>query len=111
VSVLLKLADTIERRVTAATARADRLTQAILAKAFSGELVPTEVELSRQEGRDYEPASVLLERIRVARGDAAGESKATTRGRRSASTKKSRRIKKTLDKVSGRGRLRASSRS
>jgi hypothetical protein len=26
--------------------------------------VPTEAELARQEGRDYEPASVLLERIR-----------------------------------------------
>lgn len=38
--------------------------QAILAKAFRGELVPTEAELATQDGRDYEPASVLLERIR-----------------------------------------------
>lgn len=52
---------------TAATARADRLTQAILAKAFIGELVPTEAELVRQQRRDYEPASALLERIRAAR--------------------------------------------
>ncbi len=50
--------------MSTATARADKLTQAILAKAFRGELVPTEAELARQEGRDYEPASVLLERIR-----------------------------------------------
>jgi type I restriction enzyme S subunit len=40
-----------------ATARADKITQAMLAKAFRGELVPTEAELARQEGRDYEPAS------------------------------------------------------
>jgi hypothetical protein len=29
--------------------------------------VPTHVEVARQEDHDYEPASVLLERIRVAR--------------------------------------------
>ena len=50
--------------MAAATLRADRLTQAVLAKAFRGELVPTEAELARIEGRDYEPALVLLERIR-----------------------------------------------
>jgi type I restriction enzyme S subunit len=31
--------------------------------------VPTEAELARREGRDYEPASVLLERIRAERVD------------------------------------------
>ena len=67
VEVLFKLADTIEQRVEAATARVDKLTQAILAKAFRGELVPTEAELARREGRDYEPASVLLERIQAER--------------------------------------------
>jgi len=56
-----------QNRVAAAMARADKLTQAILAKAFRGELVPTEAELARREGRDYEPASVLLERIRAER--------------------------------------------
>jgi type I restriction enzyme, S subunit len=65
VEALFKLADTIEERVQSATKRADKLTQAILAKAFRGELVPTEAELARREGRDYEPASVLLDRIRV----------------------------------------------
>ena len=64
VEALFALADDAERRVGAATARADKLTQAILAKAFRGELVPTEAELARHEGREYEPASVLLERIR-----------------------------------------------
>ena len=49
----------------------EKITQAILAKAFRGELVPTEAELARQEGRSYEPASALLERIRAER-EAAG---------------------------------------
>jgi len=64
VEALFKLADVIEKRVAAASLRAERLTQAILAKAFRGELVPTEAELAKREGREYEPASVLLERIR-----------------------------------------------
>jgi type I restriction enzyme S subunit len=64
---IFKLADQIEKRVVDATARAEKLTQAILAKAFRGELVPTEAELARHEGRSYEPAPVLLERIRIAR--------------------------------------------
>ncbi len=40
-------------------------TQAILAKAFRGELVPTEAEVARAEGRDYETAAQLLARIRA----------------------------------------------
>jgi type I restriction enzyme, S subunit len=60
---LSALAETTEQRVKAASGRAAKLTQFILAKAFRGELVPTEAELARREGRDYEPASVLLERI------------------------------------------------
>jgi type I restriction enzyme S subunit len=67
VEALFKLADAIEKRVATAQARADKLTQSILAKAFRGELVPTEAELARHEGREYEPASVLLERIRAER--------------------------------------------
>jgi type I restriction enzyme, S subunit len=65
VEALFKLADAIEKRVAAGAARAEKLTQAILAKAFRGELVPTEAELARREGRDYEPASALLERIKA----------------------------------------------
>lgn len=64
VEALLKLADSIEKSVEKATKRADKLTQAILAKAFRGELVPTEAELARREGREYEPAAQLLARIR-----------------------------------------------
>jgi hypothetical protein len=40
------------------------ITAAVLTKAFRGELVPTEAELARRDGRDYEPASALL-RIRA----------------------------------------------
>jgi len=38
-----------------------------LKSAVEGRLVPTEAELARAEGREYEPASVLLERILVER--------------------------------------------
>lgn len=67
VGALFEIADSIEKRVAAATGRAAALPQAILANAFSGELVPTEADLARAEGRDYESASVLLERIRAER--------------------------------------------
>ena len=56
-----------EVQFSGTSSHTDRLTQSILAKAFDGELVPTEAELARQEKRDYEPASVLLERIRAHR--------------------------------------------
>jgi len=62
---LLAAADAIECHVVAASQSAGRVTQAILAKAFRGELVPPEAELARRDGRQYEPASVLLERIRA----------------------------------------------
>jgi type I restriction enzyme, S subunit len=65
------LVEAIQNRVSDAMLRADKLTQSILAKAFRGELVPTEAELARREGREYEPASVLLERIRAERADKA----------------------------------------
>jgi hypothetical protein len=70
VQALFALADAIEKRVAQATARVEKTTQAILVKAFRGELVPTEAELARQEGRDYELASVLLERVRAERAQA-----------------------------------------
>lgn len=66
VQQLFTLADTIERRVRAASARADKLPQAILSKAFSGELVPNEAELARAEGRTYESAKELLKRVTAA---------------------------------------------
>ena len=63
IEALFRFADAIERRVAAAALGSERLTHSILAKAFRGELVPMEAELACLEGRGYEPASVLLERI------------------------------------------------
>ena len=40
-----------------------RYRASVLKAAVEGQLVPTEAELARAEGRDYEPASVLLDRI------------------------------------------------
>ena len=44
-----------------------RYRASVLRAACSGELVPTESEQARAEGREYEPADVLLERILVER--------------------------------------------
>jgi type I restriction enzyme S subunit len=82
IEALFRLADAIEKRMAAATARAEKLTQAILAKAFRGELVPTEAELARREGRDYEPASALLDRILAERAaDPAPQKRPVRRGK------------------------------
>lgn len=55
----LSLVHLVEKSIEEAKKRADRIDQAILAKAFRGELVP-------QDPKD-EPASVLLERIKSER--------------------------------------------
>jgi type I restriction enzyme S subunit len=70
---LFTLADQLEARLTTARKVVDRLTPALLAKAFRGELVP-------QDPND-EPASVLLERIRAARQAEAATGKPSRRGR------------------------------
>ena len=46
-----------------AQANLRRYKASVLKAACEGRLVPTEAELARAEGRDYEPADVLLERI------------------------------------------------
>jgi type I restriction enzyme S subunit len=76
VESLFSLADQLEARLTAARRIVERLTPALLAKAFRGELVP-------QDPGD-EPASVLLERIRAARQADAGAAKSSGRGRKKA---------------------------
>ena len=63
-SALFTRADAIEARAAAARKRVDALTQAVLAKAFRGELAPTEADLARRENRPYEPAADLLARVR-----------------------------------------------
>lgn len=75
---LFTLADQLETRLTIARKVVDRLTPALLAKAFRGELVP-------QDPSD-EPASVLLERIRAARQAEAGAGKPSRHGRKKAAT-------------------------
>ena len=88
VEALFSLADTIERRAAAASIRVDALTRSILGRAFRGELVLTEAELARAEGRDYESAEVMLARIQ-------GESAATAkppRGQREVAVRAKERI-------------------
>ncbi|WFN35237.1 restriction endonuclease subunit S [Methanogenium sp. S4BF] len=65
VDALFSLADQIEANVAAAKDRTAKLCQSILAQAFSGQLVPTEAELARREGREYEDANTLLMRIKA----------------------------------------------
>jgi len=102
VDALFKLADAIEARVAAATARADKISQAILAKAFRGELVSTEAELARQEGRDYETASALLARVRTARAADEAASKPAHRPRAPAATPAPARAKPARQRTNGR---------
>jgi type I restriction enzyme, S subunit len=64
VKALFALADRIQERVEVTRSHLRRLTPALLAKAFRGELVPTEAELARQEGRHYESTLGLIEQIR-----------------------------------------------
>jgi type I restriction enzyme S subunit len=59
VETLFAYADRLAARYGAARAQVEKLTPALLAKAFRGELVP-------QDPND-EPASALLQRIRTAR--------------------------------------------
>ncbi len=53
--------------LTRAKANVKRARASVLKAAVEGRLVPTEAELARAEGRDYEPASELLARILVER--------------------------------------------
>jgi type I restriction enzyme, S subunit len=71
---LLEHVDSIAKRMTRLSRligpddvpgiRPTKLSEAVLEKAFSGELVPTEADLALAEGREYEPAEALLERIK-----------------------------------------------
>jgi len=63
VDKLFALSDKLGSHYQKAKARVDKLSQSILAKAFRGELVITEAELAEKEGRDFESAEKLLERI------------------------------------------------
>jgi len=77
---LFELAARVESRLRTATLRAEAITQAVLSKAFRGELVETEAVLAAREGREFESAEQLLERIR-----AIGSAGTPTRRRRARS--------------------------
>lgn len=74
VEELFAFADRLEYRYATARAQVEKLTPALLAKAFRGELVP-------QDPND-EPASVLLQRIRAARATEAEQPKRAPKGKR-----------------------------
>ena len=57
-----------------------RYRASVLKSACEGNLVPTEAELARSEGRDYEPADLLLDRI-VTERRAQWESQKNRRGK------------------------------
>ena len=63
-----------------AQANLKRYRASVLKAACEGRLVPTEAELARSEGREYEPAAVLLERI-LAERRARWESQEKRRGK------------------------------
>ena len=67
---IVQTVDSYFTRINHVTATLERVRRnlkryraSILKAAVEGRLVPTEAELARAEGRGYEPASVLLERI------------------------------------------------
>jgi len=64
VDALFRLEEKVRGRLAASINRAGALPQAILSKAFAGELVPTEADLARAENRDYETAEHALDRLR-----------------------------------------------
>jgi type I restriction enzyme S subunit len=69
---LFAFAAEVERRVAGAEERAQKLWRTILARALRGELVATEAELARGEGRGFEPAADVLDRIGAQRLAQAG---------------------------------------
>ena len=82
---LLSRAKAVGKVAASQLALIEPLHASLLGRAFSGELVSTEAELTRQEGRDYEPASALLERIRAEREAQAAKAAPKKRRRRRVS--------------------------
>jgi type I restriction enzyme S subunit len=63
VKALFELAGKVLKRREIGVQRTDRVEQTVLARAFRGELVSTEAELARRDGRSFEAAIDLLGRI------------------------------------------------
>lgn len=60
---MLAIADRVATQIDRVAGTLDHASRASLAKAFRGELVPTEATLAEDEGRDYESADELMARI------------------------------------------------
>lgn len=60
----LSVCDAVEKSIKESLAKAEALRQSILKKAFEGKLLTAAEIAACKEDKDYEPASVLLERIR-----------------------------------------------
>jgi type I restriction enzyme S subunit len=69
---LFAFAGEMERQVEMASEREHKLWRTLLARAMHGELVLTEAELARAEGRSFEPAADLLDRVGAQRLAQAG---------------------------------------
>ncbi len=64
---LFGLVNEVQERYQRISGIINKLPQAILSKAFSGELVPTEAAIAQKESRDYETAEQLLAKIKAER--------------------------------------------
>lgn len=60
----LSVCDSIEQNIKESLAKAEALRQSILKKAFEGNLLTAQELAECKQAADYEPASVLLQRIR-----------------------------------------------
>lgn len=69
------LAAGAEARVAKVAELVEKLTRTVLTRALRGELVPGEAETARSEGRGFEPAADLLDRIRAERLSPSPEAK------------------------------------
>ena len=65
VEQISRLSESIVCRVEGALGRSDRLTQAVFAKAFRGELVATEAEIALANGTSFETGEQLLDRVKA----------------------------------------------
>lgn len=76
----LSVCDKMEQSITESLAKAEALRQSILKKAFEGNLLSqAEIEQCKKEA-DYEPASVLLARIKQSRNEKIQADKVKTAG-------------------------------
>jgi type I restriction enzyme, S subunit len=89
VQEMFKRIDRLDARLQEARRDIEGLSASLMAKAFHGRLVPTEAELARREGREYESAASLLERIKAEANSSREVSLLPRRGRDGA-----RRIRK-----------------